>query len=330
MQVWVCGCTCVHARTRRTAGCGPRLDVARRLFTGLDGAGHGSNESFDQILTQILNSYQPAAQPAARDVVGRLPRRRVRGGDDERGRTQRVDGAAAAAAAVGAKGGDSRMEEGKEGAVADGPGGAKAVGVAAAGGTPEGEEEEEEAPGVLVGGVAAGKGVAAEPGAAKRQGVVAEQWARCRAGEPCSVCLSPFCAGETVVELPCGHNFHEDCILPWLREVRAHMCVRELVCVHVCMSVHVCVLHFLRCAWCPFACVCMRMGAVFPCYGLCTLSRWQTRTWTFDLGMQTHDKHAHGRQQHHEGSACSKRTPADAQLIRISQHGPHDTHTESM
>ena len=38
----------------------------------------------------------------------------------------------------------------------------------------------------------------------------------CKAGEPCTVCHDDFVAGITVVELPCLHCFHEDCILPWL------------------------------------------------------------------------------------------------------------------
>eukprot|EP00967_Tisochrysis_lutea_P097295 scaffold142855_cov17-Tisochrysis_lutea.AAC.1 len=48
-------------------------------------------ENFDQILTNILNQYQPAAQPAARSVVERLPRRRVRRGPENR--EERLDAA---------------------------------------------------------------------------------------------------------------------------------------------------------------------------------------------------------------------------------------------
>lgn len=44
--------------------------------------------------------------------------------------------------------------------------------------------------------------------------------AACSAGDPCPVCHDEFGEGGTVVQLPCRHCFHEDCILPWL-EVRA-------------------------------------------------------------------------------------------------------------
>jgi len=35
----------------------------------------------------------------------------------------------------------------------------------------------------------------------------------------CSVCIEDFRVGECgVVILPCGHLFHEECLLPWLKE----------------------------------------------------------------------------------------------------------------
>mmetsp|Transcript_19614 Transcript_19614/g.31140 ORF Transcript_19614/g.31140 Transcript_19614/m.31140 type:complete len:256 (-) Transcript_19614:284-1051(-) len=33
----------------------------------------------------------------------------------------------------------------------------------------------------------------------------------------CPVCQDDFKEGETVKQLPCGHFFHSDCILPWLK-----------------------------------------------------------------------------------------------------------------
>lgn len=43
----------------------------------------------------------------------------------------------------------------------------------------------------------------------------------CVAGEPCTVCHEDFVAGHQVLQLPCCHCFHEACLHPWLREVRA-------------------------------------------------------------------------------------------------------------
>eukprot|EP00798_Chlamydomonas_sp_ICE-L_P009813 gene9813-7702_t len=38
------------------------------------------------------------------------------------------------------------------------------------------------------------------------------------AGAPCSVCHDSFEQGDIAVELPCKHYYHEDCIMPWLKE----------------------------------------------------------------------------------------------------------------
>ncbi|KAK2080326.1 hypothetical protein QBZ16_000179 [Prototheca wickerhamii] len=36
-------------------------------------------------------------------------------------------------------------------------------------------------------------------------------------GEVCTVCHDAFKPGDEVIELPCNHCFHEDCLLPWLQ-----------------------------------------------------------------------------------------------------------------
>lgn len=33
----------------------------------------------------------------------------------------------------------------------------------------------------------------------------------------CSICLENFCADSEIVQLPCGHLYHETCILEWLK-----------------------------------------------------------------------------------------------------------------
>lgn len=34
----------------------------------------------------------------------------------------------------------------------------------------------------------------------------------------CSICLTPFEIGEKAVRIPCKHIFHEDCLVPWLKQ----------------------------------------------------------------------------------------------------------------
>lgn len=36
-------------------------------------------------------------------------------------------------------------------------------------------------------------------------------------GEPCTICHDTYVHGHEVVELPCNHCFHEDCIMMWLK-----------------------------------------------------------------------------------------------------------------
>ncbi len=46
-----------------------------------------------------------------------------------------------------------------------------------------------------------------------------DQPAACACGEPCSVCHDGMEEGLEVVELPCHHCYHEDCITAWLKDV---------------------------------------------------------------------------------------------------------------
>lgn len=42
----------------------------------------------------------------------------------------------------------------------------------------------------------------------------------------CSVCKDEFEIEQILIELPCNHFFHEDCILPWLKERNSCPCCR--------------------------------------------------------------------------------------------------------
>lgn len=35
----------------------------------------------------------------------------------------------------------------------------------------------------------------------------------------CPVCLKEFQTGDKAKSMPCGHTFHQECILPWLEKV---------------------------------------------------------------------------------------------------------------
>jgi hypothetical protein len=126
-----------------------------------------------QVLTQILNAYQPPTQPTARSVLDSLPRLRVRPASE----------AAAASTST------EKAEQAKDS-------------LAAAASTSQGaQQSDQQQP--------------QQQGGEQKQ----EQYAACAPNEPCSVCHDPLEPGKEVVQLPCQHCFHEDCVMPWLAEV---------------------------------------------------------------------------------------------------------------
>ena len=38
------------------------------------------------------------------------------------------------------------------------------------------------------------------------------------AGERCSVCCEDYMSLDTLMELGCGHYYHEECLIGWLKE----------------------------------------------------------------------------------------------------------------
>ena len=46
------------------------------------------------------------------------------------------------------------------------------------------------------------------------------RYASCAPDEPCPVCHEGLQPMTEVVEMPCKHCFHEECLLPWFQEVR--------------------------------------------------------------------------------------------------------------
>ena len=47
----------------------------------------------------------------------------------------------------------------------------------------------------------------------------ADRPAACKIGDACTVCHDDFEEGTEIVQLPCKHCFHQDCLLPWLEAV---------------------------------------------------------------------------------------------------------------
>lgn len=42
-------------------------------------------------------------------------------------------------------------------------------------------------------------------------------------GAQCTTCMENFSLAEPVIKLPCGHFYHEQCIIPWLKKVNVRI-----------------------------------------------------------------------------------------------------------
>ncbi|ERN10421.1 hypothetical protein AMTR_s00026p00191500 [Amborella trichopoda] len=47
--------------------------------------------------------------------------------------------------------------------------------------------------------------------------------------EECAVCLEGFKVGEVLVNMPCSHTFHFNCLVPWLQAHSVCPCCRTHV-----------------------------------------------------------------------------------------------------
>jgi len=47
---------------------------------------------------------------------------------------------------------------------------------------------------------------------------VTVQQSHTESGDSCAVCKDEYALNEKVIELPCSHTFHKDCIVPWLKQ----------------------------------------------------------------------------------------------------------------
>ena len=89
-----------------------------------------------------------------------------------------------------------------------------------------------------------GRAAGASPQADAGPGAEGGQFAACEAGDPCTVCHDSYEEGDMVVQLPCKHCFHEDCILAWL-EVRrpgqtSGASLPGLLCEQCCLACCIC------------------------------------------------------------------------------------------
>ncbi|KAG1665412.1 hypothetical protein FOA52_005754 [Chlamydomonas sp. UWO 241] len=161
------------------------------------GGDFASDAQLDAIVDALMAQHAPALRPTRQSVIDTLPMLRVPSASDagRGGETKGANASVAAADDGGAAPDEFEGQGGSEGGASSsssGSGGGQAGGWQAGGHPPT--------------------------DGAKDGSTCDDRFACCSAGEACTVCTESFQSSERVVELPCQHCFHGDCIKPWLAE----------------------------------------------------------------------------------------------------------------
>ncbi|KAJ9513918.1 hypothetical protein QJQ45_021002 [Haematococcus lacustris] len=193
---------------------GPAGPACRRLM-GFPGFGSaGFDDSLDALLTRILNAYQAPVQPTARSVRRALPRLRVRPAPEQ----TNLDAAPilrSHSVELSASSSDVDMSLPGTAAVTQ-PSISTSQSVLPA----EPAEPADPAAKPATRKVAKqGSRAGGITGSAIAEGSSKDTvYAACAPDEACTVCHEAMASGTEVVQLPCSHCFHEDCVMPWLGE----------------------------------------------------------------------------------------------------------------
>ncbi|KAJ9514065.1 hypothetical protein QJQ45_021160 [Haematococcus lacustris] len=188
--------------------------ACRRLM-GFPGFGSaGFDDSLDALLTRILNAYQAPVQPTARSVRRALPRLRVRPAPEQ----TNLDAAPilrSHSVELSASSSDVDMSLPGTAAVTQPSISTSQAVLPAEPAEPADSAAKPATRKVVKQGSRAGgiTGSAVAEGSSKDT-----VYAACAPDEACTVCHEAMASGTEVVQLPCSHCFHEDCVMPWLGE----------------------------------------------------------------------------------------------------------------
>ncbi|KAJ9513772.1 hypothetical protein QJQ45_015515, partial [Haematococcus lacustris] len=191
------------------------ISLRSRRLMGFPGFGSaGFDDSLDALLTRILNAYQAPVQPTARSVRRALPRLRVRPAPEQ----TNLDAAPilrSHSVELSASSSDVDMSLPGTAAVTQ-PSISTSQSVLPA----EPAEPADPAAKPATRKVAKqGSRAGGITGSAIAEGSSKDTvYAACAPDEACTVCHEAMASGTEVVQLPCSHCFHEDCVMPWLGE----------------------------------------------------------------------------------------------------------------